>query len=198
MTLPNQLSILRMILTPIFVILLLFNRYYSAQVATFVFFIASLTDWYDGYVARRYGYVSKWGKFLDPLADKFLISSSLIVFWMLEYIKLWVVVVIILRDFLITGLRFYAMETRKPVITNNLAKWKTFTQILLIYFILFYYNIKSINRAEYQGFRSWVDKVAVLVTFFTVLTGVMYLYENRGHIRSIVLRFYRVFIPSDL
>ena len=198
MTLPNQLSILRIILTPIFIFFLLFDRYYFEQVATFVFIIASLTDWYDGYIARRYGYVSKWGKFLDPLADKVLISSALISFWILNYIKLWVVLVIVLRDFLVTGLRFYAIETRKPVVTGNLAKWKTFSQMLLIYLILIYINIISISGLDSQRFQNLIDKAALLVTFFTALTGVVYLFENRRHIRAIALRFYRVFIPSDL
>ena len=99
MTLPNQLTILRMVLTPIFIFFLLFDMYYSEQLATFVFLIASLTDWYDGYVARRYGFVSKWGKFLDPLADKVLISSALISFWILRYIQLWVVMVIIFTSY---------------------------------------------------------------------------------------------------
>ena len=198
MTLPNQLTLLRMVLTPIFIFFLLFDRYYSVQVATFVFFIASLTDWYDGYIARRYGYVSKWGKFLDPLADKVLISSALISFWILRYIELWVVMVMVLRDFLVTGLRLYAIETGKPVVTSNLAKWKTFSQMVLIYLILIYVNIKSISGVDSQRLQNLIDKAAILVTFFTALTGVIYLFENRGHIRAIALRFYRVFIPSDL
>jgi len=185
-----------MVLTPIFIFFLLLDRYYSVQVATFVFFIASLTDWYDGYIARRYGYISKWGKFLDPLADKVLISSALISFWILRYIELWVVVVMVFRDFLVTGLRFYAIATRKPVVTSNLAKWKTFSQILLIYLILLYINIKSISGLDSQRLQNLVEKAAILVTFFTVLTGIIYLFENRSHIRAIALRFYRVFIPS--
>ena len=106
--------------------------------------------------------------------------------------------VIIIRDILVTGLRLYANETRKPIVTGNLAKWKTFSQILFIYLILIYVNIKSISGLDAQRLQNLIDKAAILVTFFTALTGVMYLFENRQHIRAIALRFYRVFIPSDL
>ena len=198
MTLPNQLSILRIILTPIFVLFLFINLNYSYHIAGFVFFVASLTDWYDGHIARRYGYVTKWGKFLDPTADKFLICSALISFWYLKYIKLWMVLVIVFRDVIIIGLRWYAHYSRKPVVTSSLAKWKTFSQMLLIYFILIYINIKPIINLDSQKAQNIIDKAALIVVFLTVLTGIKYLFENRGHIVAIALRFYRVFIPSDL
>ena len=198
MTLPNQLSILRIILTPIFVFFLFSDRYYSEITATIVFFVASLTDWYDGYVARKYGYVTKWGKFLDPLADKILITSALFSFWFLKYIQLWMVLVIVFREFLIICLRLYAFNTRKPMITSNLAKWKTFSQMTLIYIILIYINIKSIVEFDYQKMQNIIDKAALVAVFFTVLTGIIYLFGSKRHLKAIALRFYRVFIPSDL
>jgi len=198
MTLPNQLSVLRIILTPVFVFFLFFDVTYSDIIATFIFFVASLTDWYDGYIARRYGYVTKWGKFLDPMADKFLISSALISFWYLRYIKLWMVLVIVFRDVIIIGLRWYSKDSRKPLVTINLANWKTFSQMLLVYLILIYINVRPIIELNPQRIQTIIDKAALAVVFFTVLTGIMYLFENRGHIWAIALRFYRVFIPSDL
>ncbi len=198
MTIPNKLSILRIVLTPIFMAFLFLDWAYSAQGALLVFIIASVTDWYDGYIARRYGFVSKWGKFLDPLADKILISSALFSFWYLGYIKLWMVLVIFSRDLIITGLRWYAIETGKPVVTSHLAKWKTVSQIVLVFVILIYLNVKSMINIDVNSYLNLIDKAALLVALYTLLTGIMYLFNNRGHIRTVISRFYRVFIPSDL
>ncbi|MDZ7261614.1 MAG: CDP-diacylglycerol--glycerol-3-phosphate 3-phosphatidyltransferase [candidate division KSB1 bacterium] len=209
MSLPNQLTVLRIILTPVFVILLFMEHIYFKYVSFVVFLIATLTDWYDGYAARKFGYVTVWGKFLDPLADKILMSSAFISLNLLGYIKLWMVVVIVFRDFLITALRSYAMFKGQPIITSNLARWKTVSQMAAVYFILVYFLVEksSIPPGELLFVKvimnkinevQFIDKLMLFVTFLTVATGVLYLVENRRHIKNMILAFYRVFIPSDL
>ncbi|RKY88620.1 CDP-diacylglycerol--glycerol-3-phosphate 3-phosphatidyltransferase [candidate division KSB1 bacterium] len=206
MGLPNQLTVLRMILTPFIVAFIFINSSFTLQIALGLFLAAAITDWYDGRYARKYGYISKWGKFLDPLADKILVSSSLATFYVLSYIKLWVVMVIVIRDFIITGLRLFALHNNKSINTNNIAKVKTFIQMSLVFIILIYMNLeRSINSniskytiANIITFEDLINKAALFVAFLTAFTGAFYIVENRSHVKDIIWRFYRVFVPSDL
>src|SRR5260370_35475214 len=91
MSIPNSLTILRIVLTPLFVLLLFSDSPFLKELALAVYIIAALTDWYDGWVARRYGYVSRWGKFLDPLADKVLAAAALLSFVYLRLVDAWMV-----------------------------------------------------------------------------------------------------------
>jgi len=205
MTRPNQLSALRILLTPVFVATFLSERA-SLQYASFgVFFLASLTDWYDGYVARRSGSVTVWGKFLDPLADKILIISALVALWLRQYVRGWMVLAIALRDVLVTVLRSYAMFTDRPIQTLPLAKWKTGSQVATVYLIVLYHmaQIADVREGPLAVIVGWVeataliDKAMTFVTFYTVLTGVVYVVENRGHVRGLAARFFRVFVPLN-
>src|SRR5690606_21497049 len=101
MVLPNQLTILRIILTPVFFILFILDNSIYKQLSLLVFIIAALTDWYDGWLARKFNYITSWGKFWDPLADKILTSSAFVGFVLIGIIDLWMVIIILLRDFLI-------------------------------------------------------------------------------------------------
>src|ERR1041385_3561530 len=91
MSLPNSLTLLRIILTPLFLALFLSDSSFSKQLSLVVFIVAALTDWYDGWVARKYGYITRWGKFLDPLADKILSSATLFSFVFLGLVDAWMV-----------------------------------------------------------------------------------------------------------
>ena len=122
MGLPNQLTVLRMILTPLLVYLLSRESLNFRCYALVVFLVASLTDWYDGYVARKWGIVTQWGKFLDPLADKILVLTMFCVFVWLGVVKTWMVVVIAARDIIMTLLRLYGDWKRQPVVTSMSAK----------------------------------------------------------------------------
>ncbi len=206
MTLPNQLSLLRIVLTPVFVVTFCVDNLLVNYLSFVIFAIASVTDYYDGVLARRLGKVSLWGRFLDPLADKVLISAAFIVFAMFRYIRTWMVVVIVARDLIITGLRFYAMFKGKPIQTSYLAKAKTFSQVAVIYFIFFYVLLQRTVLAEgrtswiLQKLEAWnlINLSMLFVTLLTLLTGLKYLVENRDHLKSMVLDFYHVFVPSDL
>ena len=136
MILPNQLTVLRIILTPIFLVLFLADDPTLKQISLLVYFIAAITDWYDGWLARKFNYITAWGKFLDPLADKILTSTAFFAFVFLDVLDLWMVLIIVFRDFLITGLRALAEYKKQYFSTSNLAKWKTLAQMIFIYYLL--------------------------------------------------------------
>ena len=205
MNLPNQLTLLRILLSPVFV-LLLFLGGLAPRIGSFVVFtVASLTDWYDGYTARKYGIISMWGKFLDPLADKILVSSGLICFSVLGYIPAWMVLVIVVRDFLITGLRSYAVLKGKPIVTTFFAKTKTFSQFGVLYLIFIYHLFTG---GKQESYNSWIlqkileiDLIVILmfmITILTVISGVVYIIGNRFHLRQLACDIYRIFVPSDV
>lgn len=206
MNLPTQLTLLRIILTPVFLFLLFYNGLPSKILSFIVYIVASLTDWYDGYYARKFGTVSKWGKFLDPLADKILVSSAFVAFYILGLVQLWVVLIIVTRDVLITGLRSYALLKSQPVVTIYIAKVKTLIQMSAVFitFIIFlvkqYAEVKGIEFSiiNFLDEIRFVDRLMLLVVLLTVYTGFRYLVQNRSHIIAIVKAFYHVFIPSDL
>ena len=143
-TIPNQLTIIRMVLTPVFVYLFLIDDPIYKLVASIIFFIAAFTDWYDGYFARRFQSVTRWGQFMDPLADKILVSSALFVFAYLGYVFWWMIIIIISRDALVTYLRSFALRIGKPIITSVVAKWKTFIQMGFVLGFLIYINIPGL------------------------------------------------------
>ncbi|HTK82029.1 MAG TPA: CDP-diacylglycerol--glycerol-3-phosphate 3-phosphatidyltransferase [Bacteroidota bacterium] len=187
MSIPNSLTLFRILLTPVFVILLFSDSSFWKQIALVVYVVAALTDWYDGWVARKYGYITRWGKFLDPLADKILSAAALFSFVALRLIDAWMVWIIVLRDFLITGLRSYAEWKDRPIVTSKTAQAKTFGEFLVIYYILILYvaqHIPVINK----DYGHWIDTLMhplvlfgmmLLVTLSTIGTGVKYLIDNR-------------------
>lgn len=196
LNLPNQLTLLRILLTPVFVILLLSNSPLSMQLSLAVFVIAALTDWYDGWIARRMGYISRWGKFLDPLADKILSSAALLAYVALGLVDAWMVWIVIARDFLITGLRAYAEYKDKPVITSRGAQAKTFGEFVVIYYILILYVARSVPGLN-ERFGPTIETLMhpqvlfgmmLLVTLSTVGTGLAYLFDNRKVLREIYER----------
>jgi len=204
MTFPNQLTLLRIILTPIFIATLFKETLAFRILSFFLFFVASLTDWYDGYFARKSGSVTSTGKFLDPLADKILVISTFYAFFVMGEIQLWMVIVIAARDAIITGLRVYAMNRQRPVVTSTLAKWKTATQMASIYLILLYLILRQ-NMVDSQAEAAWfqnleslgaINKLMLAVTLFTAITGLHYLFENRHHVKGFASAVCRLFLPT--
>jgi CDP-diacylglycerol---glycerol-3-phosphate 3-phosphatidyltransferase len=187
MTVPNQLTTLRIILTPVFLFFLFGNSPGSKQVALIVFLIAALTDWYDGLIARKYRYQTKWGRFLDPLADKILTSSAFIGFLYLGLAAAWMVWLIVIRDILITILRSYAEYRGIEFLPSKGAKVKTGTQMVVLYYILILHTAEH-TPALYTAIPKIIDflllpdfiyALMLVVTIFTVGTGIAYLYDNR-------------------
>src|SRR3989337_3073540 len=102
MTLPNQLTVLRIILSPVFLYLFLSDLIWMKQVSVVIYIVAAISDWYDGWLARKFNYITSWGKFWDPLADKILTSAAFIGFAVLNIVEIWMIVIILTRDFIIT------------------------------------------------------------------------------------------------
>lgn len=189
MTLPNQLTVLRIILTPIFIILFLSERTILRQISLFVFLIAALTDWYDGWIARRMGKVTRWGIFLDPLADKILTSSAFFVFAADGFAQWWMVWAIVVRDISITLLRSLSELRGQTVHTNYTAKVKTALQMVFIYTVLIAVvgrdSLSALRRVTLIILNRDVLYYAMLVvTVVTLGTGLQYLVENFRLIQS--------------
>ncbi len=187
MVLPNQLTILRIILTPVFLALFLSESPLLKQISLAVFIIAALTDWYDGWLARKFNYITNWGKFWDPLADKILTSSAFLGFAALKLIPLWMVIIILVRDFSVTTLRAYADYKGKSIPASYYAKWKTFLQMTFLYYLLIMYVGKlspQIFPANKEIFDMLLDGkfIYFFMLFITAITfhsGITYLYSNR-------------------
>ncbi len=190
---PNQLTFLRILLTPVFLAFLFSADPVLRQLSLVVFILALLTDWYDGWVARRWGYVTRWGTFLDPLADKVVTSAALIAFIYLDLVPPWTVWIIVVRDIAITLLRSYSEYKGKPFDTTRLAKTKTFLQFVLIYYVLLLYVGKDIEyfRSRYGDL---IDKLLdesllyasmVVIAAITLLTGVLYIIDNWKTVREL-------------
>ncbi len=186
MTLPNQLTTLRILLVPVFMFLLLLDSPHMKLLGVIVFVIASLTDIYDGYHARKYGLTSRLGAFLDPLADKFLITGAFLIYVWEGYLALWMVLLVALRDVVVTVLRIYAELKDKPVITSREAKYKTLMQNVFAYVIMLFILLKeraftgedvsALMRAVLHS--DYLDYVMLAITLYTVYTGISYLVQN--------------------
>lgn len=190
---PNQLTFLRILLTPVFIAFLFSAEPVLRQLSPAVFVIAMLTDWYDGWVARRWGYVTRWGTFLDPLADKIVTSAALIAFIYLNLVPAWTVWVIVIRDIAITFLRSYAELKGKPFDTSRMAKTKTFLQFALIYYILLAYVARDTEyfRSRYGSLldrlleQSLLYACMAVIAAITLLTGVLYVIDNWTTVREL-------------
>ncbi|MCF6269071.1 MAG: CDP-diacylglycerol--glycerol-3-phosphate 3-phosphatidyltransferase [Melioribacteraceae bacterium] len=186
MILPNQLTVLRILLTPVFYFLFRTGDPLLVQISMGVYIIAVFTDWYDGWLARKFNYITEWGKFLDPLADKILTSAAFFAFVYLDMLELWMVLIIVVRDFAITGLRGVADYQHVSFVTRKSAKWKTFLQMAFINYLIFIYAF-SITEQIYVGNEAIFEVLMndsliyysmLFVTLVTLYTGVEYIYKN--------------------
>lgn len=191
MLLPNQLTVLRIILTPVFLFLFLSDSSLLKQISLGVFFLAAITDWYDGWLARKFNYITNWGKFMDPLADKILTSAAFVAFGFLGVLEFWMIILVILRDFLVTGIRMLADYKGESMPTSLLAKWKTLLQMVFIYYLLIIFTLKTVESI-YKGNEALFETLTnqniiyysmLVITIITVYTGVTYLYANINLVR---------------
>lgn len=186
MNIPNKITVSRILLIPIFMIVMLARfdwgeiTFLGATmpvthlVGALIFIFASTTDWVDGYYARKYNLVTNLGKFLDPLADKLLVSAALIVLVELNLAPSWMVIIIIFREFAVTGLRAILAEGGEVVAANNLGKIKTWTQIIAISALLLHNIIFELISIPFDDIALWV------ATFFTVWSGWDYFDKNKA------------------
>jgi CDP-diacylglycerol---glycerol-3-phosphate 3-phosphatidyltransferase len=165
MNLANKITILRIILVPVFLFFILVKIKYGVYIATAVFIIAALTDTLDGYIARSRNQITKFGKFLDPLADKLIVTAALISLVELKQLSTWVVMIIVAREFMITALRAVAATEGIVIAASKWGKAKTVIQIIAI--------AAALIELPYNEILIFA---AVAVT---IMSGVDYIYKNR-------------------
>lgn len=180
MNLANKLTVLRIFLVPIFLIFITVKDIpYGTFVATVIFIIAALTDKLDGYVARSRNQITRFGKFMDPLADKLLVAAALISLVEFHIIPTWVAMIIIAREFAVTGLRAIAAAEGIVIAASWWGKVKTVMQIVAIIFALFNLTYKS------NAFFHVMTEITILAAvIITVLSGVDYFIKNKDVIKN--------------
>ncbi|NQV29961.1 MAG: CDP-diacylglycerol--glycerol-3-phosphate 3-phosphatidyltransferase [Candidatus Marinimicrobia bacterium] len=188
--LPNILTIFRIVVTPLIVWLLIgFDGFTLHLIALFLFLIASLTDLFDGMLARKLQVVSEFGKFMDPLADKILVNSTFITLNILDVMPIWITAVIILRDMAVTLLRWAMLANGASMNTSRMAKLKTTFQYISMYvgliFILLghFESLDSVVAILEEWFVT--ESIFILTGLVTAYTGFYYLWINRGFLKSI-------------
>lgn len=172
MNTPNKLTVARMILVPFLVVFMLTGWGGDANrwICLAIFIVASVTDWFDGHLARKYNLITNFGKFMDPLADKLLVCSAMIC--MIETGKLpaWVVIIIIGREFIISGFRLIAAENGVVIAANYWGKFKTVSQMIMIILLI----------VDFGGFFAILTEVFIwLSVALTVISLLTYIMQNR-------------------
>ena len=186
MNLPNKLTVFRMILIPVFMLVLALPldwgtlQVAGAQlpvthlVAAIIFIVASLTDLADGKIARKYKLVTNFGKFADPLADKLLVMTALIFFVQFGWVPAWMVAIIVIRELAITGLRTLIVENNGKVLAAAMpGKIKTASQMVAISFFLLHDIVFAMANIPFAMMMIWIALLA------TIYSGIDYFYKNR-------------------
>lgn len=180
MNLPNKLSLFRIALVPVMLVfyymavwtnLIIFTDYLMLAP---IFIIASLTDFADGYIARKYHMVTVFGKFIDPLADKLIVLVALLILNDVQLIPIWVTVVILSREFIVTGIRLIAVQEGNVIAASPLGKYKTATTMVGIVSMLFSFYFFN------DGFELIGLILIYIGTLLTVISGVDYFIKNKA------------------
>lgn len=178
MNLANKLTVIRIFLVPIFLMFIAVKGIpYGKLIATAVFIIAALTDKLDGYIARSRNQITRFGKFMDPLADKLLVTAALVSLVEFQIIPTWVAMVIIAREFAVTGLRSIAAAEGVVIAASWWGKIKTVIQIIAIIFALINLNYANIY------FTTATKVVMMIALVVTLLSGIDYFVKNKDAIR---------------
>jgi CDP-diacylglycerol--glycerol-3-phosphate 3-phosphatidyltransferase len=190
LNLPNLLTISRIIATPVFLLLLFADVWYYRACSVLVFSAASLTDLYDGRLARSGGRVTEFGRFMDPLADKILVTSALVALAIARIVHAWLVIPIVIRDVIITSMRMYGLYRGRMMETSTLAKWKTVVQLVTVIVILLsisvqelslYYQWQVVIDLDAAMYPLLANGLMAVVLLLTVLTGFHYLFRTDQH-----------------
>lgn len=168
MNIPNLLSLSRILSVPIFILLMLDPSPLRSLIAGIVFSLASITDWLDGYLARKWGQVTKMGKLLDPIADKILVTSALVMLVDLGMIPSWIAIVIIGREFAVTGLRTIASSDGIVIPAEAVGKYKTGAQITAVISLLLY------RHMDQDWMKELGEKALWLAVVLAVFSAVQY------------------------
>ncbi|MCL2564733.1 MAG: CDP-diacylglycerol--glycerol-3-phosphate 3-phosphatidyltransferase [Defluviitaleaceae bacterium] len=178
MNLPNKLTLFRIFIIPLFLLFLLggVGGEYSRYIALAIFIIASVTDALDGYIARKYNRVTNFGKFMDPLADKVLVCSALIALIQTGDVSSIVVIIIIAREFIITGFRLVASDNGVVIAASNWGKLKTISQMIMVMYL-----ILGLSGGLFDTLAMVLVYAAV---FFTAVSAVDYIVKNIGVLKA--------------
>lgn len=191
MNLPNKLTVGRIILVPFFVVALLANFPLNNAVALIIFIAASLTDMFDGKIARKNGLVTDFGKFADPLADKILVLAALLCFVQLGICDCVAVIIVLFREFSVTSIRLIAASKGKVVAANMWGKAKTVSQMIAIIAVIAMQivlelpevGLNFINMATFEPIFFVVGEILIWISVvFTIISGVVYIIQNRQFI----------------
>lgn len=191
MNLPNKLTVGRIILVPFFVVALLANFPLNNAVALIIFIAESLTDMFDGKIARKNGLVTDFGKFADPLADKILVLAALLCFVQLGICDCVAVIIVLFREFSVTSIRLIAASKGKVVAANMWGKAKTVSQMIAIIAViamqivleLTEVGLNFINTATFEPIFFVVGEILIWISVvFTIISGVVYIIQNRQFI----------------
>ena len=177
MNLPNKLTILRVLMIPFFVLFMLWDITGAADkwIAAAIFIVASLTDMLDGKIARKYNLVTNFGKFMDPLADKLLVSAAMICLVEMGRLPAWMVIVIISREFIISGFRLIASDNGVVIAASYWGKFKTVFQMAMIIVLIF----------DFGGFFGIIEMVLIWISLIlTVVSLVDYIVKNVGVLKD--------------
>lgn len=179
MNLPNRLTVLRICLVPVLLALIynINDMFIMSLISAIMFLIISFTDMLDGYIARKRNLITDFGKFLDPLADKILVISTMIAFIDMGYISSVAVIIIIMREFLVTSLRLVAASGNKVIAASKLGKIKTVVQMIVLTVLFFTPQIDMYVKLPVLSFLVWV------MVIITVVSGADYLIKNKEVIR---------------
>lgn len=167
----NQLTLLRIFAIPFIVVLLHFPGKWTCFTATIIFILASITDFLDGFLARKYNLTSNVGKFLDPLADKLLIMSALVMLSYLNWVPAWITIVIVGREITVTGLRAIAADKGIIIAADKYGKLKTIFQIIAISTLMLHYPIYGVDPVF------WGNIFIYIALALTLISGVNYTYK---------------------
>nr|WP_207729527.1 CDP-diacylglycerol--glycerol-3-phosphate 3-phosphatidyltransferase [Clostridium chrysemydis] len=187
--LANKLTLIRIVFVPLFLIFMIFNDIpYGTFIATIIFVLASITDKLDGYIARSRNQITDFGKFMDPLADKLLVTTALIALVGIGVIPSWTVVIIIAREFAVSGLRSIAAASGKVIAASWWGKIKTVIQMIAIILLLlnvsigesmYFTDMVNSNSSLNFIFNSLPILVLYLAVIVTVISGIDYFMKNR-------------------
>lgn len=178
MNLPNKLTLFRVILIPFFVLFLLIDPSNSTYrlIADAIFIVASLTDMLDGKIARKYNLVTNFGKFMDPLADKLLVCSAMICLISTGQLYAWIVIIIVAREFIISGFRLIAVENGVVIAANMWGKCKTVSQMIMIIVL-----VANFDFAIWQIFGQILIWLSLVLT---VISLVVYIVQNKSVLKE--------------
>jgi len=182
----NRLTVSRLVLTVAFVLSLNSDWAYARTTALILFIIAGVTDYFDGEIARRYGVITNFGKLMDPLVDKIMIAAAFISLVPLRAIPAWAAIIVVARDFLITGLRLLASSNGQVLPAEQLGKHKTTWQIITVLFFLILLSTRELRYVDGQTFwwsNAWLAGRTVLVWITVALTlysGLAYAWKHRA------------------